>query len=303
MKLSRFRIYLKRLILRERLILRASAESENSHTVPIWEGSQVVMAYRGGQQIAIPSPPPRCPEGWEIGPPTFVGIGVQKAGTSWWHRNIASHPEVSALSRKEVQYFEHGWNVEVDEQYIVEYHKYFPRHEGIVTGEWSPRYMLDPWTAERLHKVAPEARLLVLLRDPMEVLVSGMRMAMKNFESPHPRVLTECIERGRFAKQLNRVARYYERTQILVLQFERCVQSPEAEYARTLEFIGVDSSFVPTDLRKPENQGRYPKLTLPSDIMDLALETYRADVAQLRSDWPEIDLDLWKRSLQQRTVT
>ncbi len=278
----------------KRLARRASAGSESSSSGLTPTGRAVLMAYRGGQQIAVPAPPPQCPEGWEIGPPTYVGVGVQKAGTTWWYNSMIMHPEVSDLCRKEVQYFEHGWNVEVDEEYIRGYHRYFPRHSGVITGEWSPRYMLDAWTAERLHQAAPEARLLVLLRDPMELLVSGMRMAIRRFGSPHPRVLMESIERGRYAEQLGRVVRYYDRTQILVLQYEQCVQSPEAEFARTLEFIGVDSSFVPPDLVDPVNRSRGPELTLPSDIMALALDTYRADAAKLQADWPEIDLDLWK---------
>ncbi len=289
MSLARYRSSLKR------LTRKASAGSESSHSGPTSKSrSEALLVYRQGQQTALVFPPPPCPEGWQIGPPTYVGVGVQKAGTTWWNRAIRLHPEVLQSVRKELQYFEHHWNVEVDEHFIVEYHRYFPRHDGMVTGEWSPRYMLDAWTPARLHKAAPEARLLVLLRDPMKVLVSGMRMALYRFGSPHPRVLKESIERGRYAEQLGRVLRYYDRKQILVLQFERCVQSPEAEFARTLEFIGADPSFVPADLREPVNRGRGPDLTLPSDIMELALETYRADAARLQSEWPEIDLDLWK---------
>jgi Sulfotransferase domain len=286
---SRYRNFLRR------LTKRGSAGSESSQPRPIPKTrAEALKEYRQGQPDTIVFPPPPCPEGWEIGPPTYIGVGVQKAGTTWWSRAISLHPDVLKPVRKELQYFEHFWNVEVDEHFIIEYHKYFPRHDGKVTGEWSPRYMLDPWTAQRIHQASPDARILVMLRDPMKVLVSGLRMAIRRLGSPHPRVLMEAIQRGRYAEQLGRFARYYDRNQILVLQFERCLQSPEAEYARTLEFIGLDSSFVPADLKQPVNQGRGPDVTLPSDIVDLALETYRSDVVRLRSDWPEIDVDLWK---------
>jgi hypothetical protein len=289
MSLSRYRMSLNRLIKR----VPAGSESPNSGSTP-QSRAEALQEYRQGQKTDILFPPPPCPEGWEIGPPTYIGVGVQKAGTTWWNKAITSHPDVSEPVRKELQYFEHYWNVEVDEQFVVGYHRYFPRDGAMVTGEWSPRYMLDAWTPERIHKTAPEARLLVMLRDPMDVLVSGMRMSIYRFGSPHPRVLMEAIERGRYAEQLSRVLRHFDRSQILVLQFEQCLQSPEAEFARTLEFIGLDSSFVPADLREPVNQARGPELTLPSDIMELARETYQADAARLAADWTEIDLDLWK---------
>ncbi len=40
--------------------------------------------------------PPDLEPGEETGPPDFVGIGVQKAGTTWWYRLLTAHPGVSS---------------------------------------------------------------------------------------------------------------------------------------------------------------------------------------------------------------
>ena len=53
---------------------------------------------------------PECPRGWETGPPTYVGIGAQRCGTSWWYDSMRRHPRIrrSPLG-KEVHYFDRFW--------------------------------------------------------------------------------------------------------------------------------------------------------------------------------------------------
>ena len=246
------------------------------------------------QRLIAPVAPPECPPGCDIGPPTFVGVGVQKAGTAWWYHHLISHPGVAGTVRKELHYFEHGWEREFDDQAVAWYHRYFPRPPGIVTGEWTPRYMLDPWTPPRLRTAAPDAKLLVLLRDPVARLQSGLRHHMTLTPDPlHPRFVIEAIERGRYATQLTHLLKHFPRQQILVLQLELCGQEPEREMARTYEFLGLDPHFVPDDLHRPIHPGRGEPISLPDDLERFAFETYRPDIEQLARDWPEIDLELW----------
>ena len=50
-------------------------------------GSRAWYRLRGPRQPGPPEPP-KVPEGWRPGPPHYVGVGAQKAGTSWWNRLI-----------------------------------------------------------------------------------------------------------------------------------------------------------------------------------------------------------------------
>ncbi len=244
------------------------------------------------RQIVAPRVPPPCPPGWKHGAPDFVGVGTHKAGTTWWNRAISSHPQVES-GRKELHFFQHQWNEEFTDAHIEQYHRYFPRPVGKISGEWTPRYMLDPWTPERLSRAAPDARILVLLRDPIARLRSGLRYLAFRYPGPlHPRLVVEAIAYGRYGEQLERLARHFPRAQVLVLQLERCVADPEGELARTFDFIGVDPSFVPDDLHDPVNEGQGPASSVPSDLIECARELYVADATSL-SDWPEIDLGLW----------
>lgn len=252
------------------------------------------MAQERKERMAAPLPPPRCPPGWQVGPPDFVGVGVQKAGTSWWSRAIFSHPDVLDPVRKELRFFQHHWYEEFTAERIAEYQRYFPRTPGKVTGEWSPSYMLEPWTPGRLRRAAPDVRVLTILRDPVARLRSGLRHASYHYYGrPDPRLVTEAIEFGRYADQLDRLADVFPREQILVLQFERCLEDPEGELARTYRFIGADPGFVPADLRTPVNESKAPPVTVPGDIVEVARNLYREDIDRLRTGWPEIDPDLW----------
>ncbi|MGH9027017.1 MAG: hypothetical protein ACRDWD_13010, partial [Acidimicrobiia bacterium] len=93
--------------------------------------------------------PPRTPAGWEVAAPDFVGVGVQKAGTTWWYELIASHPRVSHHARpKELHFFDRAWEDGFSDADRLRYWRYFPRPDGGVSGEWTPGYLIDFWTPE-----------------------------------------------------------------------------------------------------------------------------------------------------------
>ena len=106
-------------------------------------------------------PSPRCPPGYHTGPPHFVGVGIQKGGTTWWTRALFAHPDIAKSTRKELRFFQHHWDEEFTAARVAQYHRYFPRQADQRSGEWTPRYMFDPWTTARLHQAAPDARILV----------------------------------------------------------------------------------------------------------------------------------------------
>lgn len=252
-----------------------------------------------------PGPLPPCPPGWRTGPPDFVGVGSKKAGTSWWHSLITEHPgvhrRIAAVPGldppriKEVHFFQQWW-ASGDGEAAAEYHRYFPRPEGLLVGEWTPRYMVDFWTPAQLRAAAPEARVLVMVRDPVERYASGVRhyLARHGGVVDHPRVLVDEVEHGRYAAGLARVARHFPPDQVLVLQYERCVQQPEVELARTYGFLGLaDTEFRPEAVTRPVNASRGAAFAVDQGIRRELVAEYEDDVRRLAARWP-IDLGLWK---------
>ena len=110
------------------------------------------------------------------GPPDFVGVGTQRSGTTWWFKTLLGHPQIRPPRgrRKELHFFDRFCARELLDADVAEYHELFPRKPGQITGEWTPRYMHDFWTPRLLARAAPEAKLLIMFRDPVERYRSGV---------------------------------------------------------------------------------------------------------------------------------
>lgn len=86
----------------------------------------------------------------------------------------------------------------------------------------------------------------------------------------------------------------FGREQVLVLQFERCRADPRGELQRTYTFLRIEDGFLPPDVDRVVNRAWRAKVDLPDDVIELLRLGYREDARALASDFPEIDLDLWK---------
>jgi hypothetical protein len=200
--------------------------------------------------IDLPPPPPPCPPGFTVGPPDFVGVGVQRCGTTRWVRLIFAHPEVARPhAKKELHFFDRFHTGGFAAADIAAYHSYFPS-DGRKTGEWTPLYASAPWVPPLLHAAAPAARLLVLLRDPVERYLSGLELAIQvaaKREGPLSRYAPlDAFSRGFYHAALRRLLAHFDRSQLLVLQYERCTIEPAAQLRRTYAFLGLeDLDFTP----------------------------------------------------------
>jgi hypothetical protein len=245
-----------------------------------------------------PPPPPECPPGWAVAAPDFIGVGTMRSGTSWWHYLISCHPGVTrAGSRdKELHYFD---------QFALgggpdprAYSQYFPRPAGQIAGEWTPRYIADHWAPGLIAAVAPEARLLVLLRDPVDRMVSGISYTQSDDQELSHTQINLQLYRSMYWAQLENLLGYFPRGQVLVLQYEKCVADPEGELGRTFTFLGLDPSvlrFTPSMLR-PVNALRVPRMRVGEDTRTAICAALRADLRLLAQEFPEIDQSLWPSS-------
>jgi hypothetical protein len=229
-------------------------------------------------------------------PPDFVGVGAQRSGTSWWHALIEHHPDVQALglTAKELHFFDERWQDGLPEADVRRYHRLFARAEGTMSGEWTPRYMHDPWTPALLRRAAPDAKLLVLLRDPVHRFVSGVVHAIERGMPVTADLVGDAVARGMYWRQLNRLLDHFPREQLLILQFERCRDAPIEMLDMTFAFLGLAQSAPPQHLLVPVNRSA-PRRTPPvsEQITSEIARQYRPDLARLAVDFPEVDLSLW----------
>lgn len=261
------------------------------------------------------------------GPPDFVGVGSQGTATAWWHRLLLAHPSVRRpAGRRELHFFDRLCTREMTDADIAEYHSRFPRRPGELTGEWTPRYMYDPWTPVLLRRAAPDARLIAMVGDPIERYRLRLQDEREERDEGDEDVsqqvfMTDAVERGRYATQLRQLLAFFPAEQILVLQHERCRRDPVAEYRRTLRFLGLDEDSVPKrvlvvggqterwyapaaralrlhrivrrDEPPPEPQRR-ARIELWPDILASLREELEPEVRELRELVPHLDVGLWR---------
>jgi hypothetical protein len=243
-------------------------------------------------------PAPSIPAGWQPGPPDFVGVGTARSGTTWWDELIHAHPDVARApgAPKEIHFFDRFWDGSWSDERIPEYHAYFPRPHGTRAGEWTPGYMFDPWSVALLARAAPEARLLVLLRDPVERFRSGMTLTENRLTltwSPREAAVGG-FARGCYADQLASVFTAVPRDRVLVLQYERCVRETREELRRTYAFLGLDPAATDAvDVARRVNESRSAKVALRDDQRAALVRAYAPENERLAALVPDLDLSLW----------
>jgi hypothetical protein len=224
-------------------------------------------------------------------------VGAQKAGTSWWDSLIGRHPSVvrAAGLPKELHYFDQAWETPFDESDAARYAEYFPRPEGGITGEWTPGYLIDFWTPGLLAMAAPDARILVLLRDPIERFRSSLSHQLATSRTALvDRDIQGAFQRGLYAPQLRRVLDAFPAERVFIGQYEACRADPARELARTFAFLGLapfepDAASYQSEVNPTTGQRFEPSTGLRAALVD----AYAPDLEQLASLASGLDLSLW----------
>jgi hypothetical protein len=252
--------------------------------------------YRGPRPAGPPRPPDRPPN-WSVAPPDFVGVGAQKAGTSWWNALIEAHPDVHRQGGqpKELHFFDALWEQPWTAADADRYARYFPRPSGAIAGEWTPGYMIDFWTPGLIARAAPAARILVLLRDPIDRFRSGLTHTDDaTVDSLSHRDAAGAFARGLYAQQLRRVYDAFPAEQVLLLQYEACREDPARELARTFAFLGLGPAELPAaTFAREVNPTTGRKVDLTAGLAAALQDGYAIDLEQLRDLAPNLDLARW----------
>ncbi len=229
------------------------------------------------------------------GPPGFVGIGVQKAGTSWWFRLIVDHPQVSHRSsiHKERHFFGRFGADSFGPADVADYHRWFPRRAGTTTGEWTPDYFSYPWAPPLMAQAAPDAKLLLLLRDPVQRFRSGLASQVRNGANHIGAAQAGALSRSLYSASLRRWRACFPDEQLLVMQYEACVARPTEHLSATYEFLGLDPSYRPDHIGRAVNKTVRGKIELPPDALERIERVVAPDIAELAPLVPTLDLSLW----------
>lgn len=247
-----------------------------------------------------------APAGWCIGEPHFIGIGTVKAGTSWWYSMLLDHPQIveNRIRQKELRYFVHFGLSGLKAHDRDIYRRAFAAPPGSLCGEWSPVYLSHPLCIEYIAETAPAARIMIILRNPIDRVASFLNEATYgtsgfNF-SPEQQyvfdlfnVFPRALYSGLYARDLKRLLRFFNRKQILVLQYEKCRIDPLAEISRTYAFLGIDERHQPKTIHRAVNRKDYVIPEISPEGRCRLIDYFTEDVHLTMEMFPELDQSLW----------
>jgi len=206
-----------------------------------------------------------------MGLPNFIIIGPGKTATTWLLRCLRKHPQIY-MYPKEIRYF--SFHYDKGEQW---YRNHFPSQSNFIAiGEKSPSYFsLAP--PERIYSLIPDAKLITILRNPVERAYSHYCMHLKTqkvSEEIDREIVpgTRYVDEGYYFNYLQNYLKYFERDGMKIMLFEDLARDPEEFLLEIYHFLDVEPSFKPVMAdRKYHYRGSRPKHQNLYDIITKAI--------------------------------
>ena len=268
----------------------------------------------------------------------FIGIGAQKAGTTWLHDRLSELSEFTLPYIKELHYFDRdqkykapsllkhdlivdriqdkSWLKGAEENLrrcITEndLHKYnwlsnfyfsnysdswypslFKDFKGL-RGEITPSYsMLDEEDVQRMHSVAPDAKIIFMIRNPIDRAWSHFRYFHKNkknldsIDEILDRKIIRFFERNSQDKRSDYIRtidldkKYYDKN-FIVGFYDAIIEQPSILMKHVVDFIGGNSTRIDEECQLSSKSNTTPAVEIPAAAQNFLLEKYKPLVQEL----------------------
>lgn len=231
--------------------------------------------------------------------PDFIGIGGHRCGSSWLWTHIRRHPLVWTPGAKELHFFDRklrnsalgriaSSHASLTRLYYSRYFLKSGLRRDLVRGEFTPAYgIMEPEEIRLVHTVAPKAKLLLIMRDPVEATWSHLR---KDYQDTTGERLEDASEsallafaeqdavtlRRDYPRMIDNWAQFYPRDRIKPLFFEECMVDPVEHLVEIWDFLGLPDGTqyaAREDLKAKVNARAYSQI--PEALQAYALDKYR----------------------------
>lgn len=186
--------------------------------------------------------------------PDFIGIGVQRGGTSWLYQCFKEHPDIF-MPGKELHFFDQQYTKGIDWYASL----FDSQNTSLVKGEMTPDYIFRQEALMRIKEHYPHTKLILILREPLERANSavGLLKSRGRYQNASFKDIVEkekwIIEQSLYYKQLCQLFALFPREQVKIYLFEDIANRPLWLLKDIFEFIGVDSAFRPQSFEEKFN--------------------------------------------------
>jgi hypothetical protein len=234
--------------------------------------------------------------------PDFVCVGAMRAGTTTLYDYCAQHREIGVSRVKETDYFIKSKNLN---RGLNWYKGQFPKRTKIC-GEFSPNYskaLAFPNVPERMHATLPNAKIIYIVRHPVDRAISQYNHAYLSGKNP-PDVAhlmgshewEHLIDTSSYHRQIKAFLKHYHASQLLVLNFDDLTKKPMETLSRVADFLGVSDDW-PVDIANCENSS-ISLASLPESIFRIAelpmIVTIKSYLPRRMKQWIKTQLEMKK---------
>jgi len=210
----------------------------------------------------------------------FFIVGAPKSGTTSLYHYLSEHPQVEMSSQKEPDYFSDKAIHEQGMYYaknrvdtLDKYESLFVQKESVVYGEASVSYLFYENVAEDIKKYNPNAKIIIMLRDPIERAFSHYLMDYRlglisdSFENVLAKIskhknahlfYQQYIEVSKYSRQIQRYLDFFEKDNILFIDYEDFKKNVSKTVDQVYNFLNISTEFV-ADINTKHNTFIMPK--------------------------------------------
>jgi hypothetical protein len=201
------------------------------------------------------------------------------------HELLGPKPELKSSEQARILRWDAKYSIVTRNEYTDDwYQSLFDECDPeLVTGDFSPDYSLLPDEGvAHLARLVPNARLIFVMRDPVDRLISGTTYAIRKLSGlSEESVINRLMAIARGPMQFNfsdyrsiieRYERFFAPEQIMVLFHDQIKEAPHSLIEQVCSHIGTDfnANWFPSPISKSIN--RSPTLQIPEGMVKMAVE-------------------------------
>lgn len=189
--------------------------------------------------------------------PDFIIIGAMKAATSAIYEYLMQHPAVAHRLPKELHFFtlnyDKGWD-----WYLSQFESAKGNNRDLLIGEASPSYLSSPKAPKLIHKLLPDVKIIVSLRNPADRAISHYyhqfnrvgdetrpieiafsQQEIDNLDRPPRSKTSSYIQLGKYAHQIKNWLAVFPKEQILILDYHDLETKPRRFVREIFQFLNL----------------------------------------------------------------
>ncbi|WP_158541334.1 sulfotransferase [Ruegeria sp. A3M17] len=187
----------------------------------------------------------------------FIGIGAQKAATTWLHHVLSGHHSILTSETKELNFFTANY----DRGYTWYESCFEASTDSAIRGECSPTYFFSRDAAERAARYSPELKLICILRDPIDRAFSNHMHEIRKGHIPPETTFEDAWKdnpayslQSQYKANLRRWLANFDRDALLLLFSEDIASNPNAIYEQVCGHLGVAPEQRPASITERHHE-------------------------------------------------